>query len=61
MNISIPSNLVSEIASSTTSMIASLSGVTTFLIGILLAFFVLHLVITLVKGNDLSENRNNIY
>lgn len=52
MNITIPSSFLSSVASSSTTMIANLGGVTYVIIGLFLAFFVLELVIGLFRKAD---------
>lgn len=45
----LPTNFVSDIASSTTGVLSSLSGVTTLIIGVLLATLVITLIINALR------------
>lgn len=51
MNISL-GNFLGDLASSTTQIFDSLSGVITLIIGMLLAFWVLSFIIGTLTGND---------
>jgi hypothetical protein len=55
MNIPIPGNFVSTVASSTTTMIGSLGSVSTLIIGLLLAFLVLELVLRVLSPRSSSD------
>ena len=52
MTIDIPSNFVVNVASSSTSMLSSLGGVSTLIIGITLAFIILNLAISVFSKDE---------
>lgn len=52
MNIGVPENFISNVASSSSALTSQLSGVITLLIGIFLAFLIARMVIDVLRGND---------
>jgi len=52
MTLEIPSNFLTSIASSTTSMIGSLSGVATLIIGVLLALIVVEYLVGIARKDE---------
>jgi hypothetical protein len=51
MDIGIPNNFLSSVASSSSQIFSEVSGVVTLLIGIFLAFMVIELVINALRGD----------
>ena len=50
MQITIATNTVQVIGENVTDIIGSLSGVITFIIGIIVAFFVIHFIIDILRN-----------
>ncbi len=55
MNFNIPSNFNSDVASNTTSMMASIGHPVELIIGILLAFLIIRMLIALFRGESTTE------
>jgi len=55
MDFGIPSNFVATVASSTTTGLSSMSGITELLVGILIAFLVLDIILGLFLVKDGSK------